>query len=148
MTDNPYQPAPVSNHPQTPGPHPSNLVFGPALALMIITGMWLAAVLLGLAGNIVMLATGNLVPRQGVDMSPTTIAFIQIGVAVFFLLLHSLAMWGAFNMMKLKSYSSARSAAIVAVIPCISPCYILGIPFGIWALVVLSKPHVKQAFES
>ena len=38
-------------------------------------------------------------------------------------------------------------AAIVAMIPRISPCCLLGLPFGIWALVVLSNGTVKAAFR-
>jgi hypothetical protein len=48
----------------------------------------------------------------------------------------------------MKNYSLARSAAIVAVIPLIGPCCVLGIPFGIWALVALGKPGVQEAFSS
>ena len=55
-------------------------------------------------------------------------------------------LFGALKMMRLQSYGWAMAAAILAVIPCISPCCCLGIPFGIWALVVLSKPEVKAAF--
>ena len=32
-------------------------------------------------------------------------------------------------------------------VPCISPCCLLGLPFGIWALSVLNKPHVQAAFK-
>jgi hypothetical protein len=39
------------------------------------------------------------------------------------------------------------AAAIVALIPCFSPCCLIGLPIGIWALVVLSKPEVKSQFE-
>jgi len=39
-------------------------------------------------------------------------------------------------------------ASILAMVPCISPCCLLGIPIGIWALVVLMKPEVQQAFVS
>jgi hypothetical protein len=37
--------------------------------------------------------------------------------------------------------------AITAVLPC-GPCWILGLPVGIWALVVLSRAEVKEAFAS
>ena len=40
------------------------------------------------------------------------------------------------------------TASILAVIPCLSPCFILGIPFGIWALVVINQADVKEAFHS
>ena len=32
-------------------------------------------------------------------------------------------------------------------VPCISPCCLVGLPIGIWALVVLNKPEVKGSFH-
>lgn len=54
---------------------------------------------------------------------------------------------GAMKMRKLESYGFAMTAAILTMIPCISPCCLLGLPIGIWALVVLLKPEVKAAFH-
>ena len=54
---------------------------------------------------------------------------------------------GAAKMQKLQSYQFALTASIVAMVPCISPCCIFGLPFGIWALVVLNKPEVKSQFS-
>jgi hypothetical protein len=39
------------------------------------------------------------------------------------------------------------TAAILALVPCTSPCCLAGIPAGIWALVVLAKPEVKAGFH-
>jgi hypothetical protein len=50
-------------------------------------------------------------------------------------------------MRKLESFGLCMTASILAMIPCLSPCCILGLPFGIWALVVLNKPEVKSAFQ-
>jgi hypothetical protein len=38
------------------------------------------------------------------------------------------------------------AAAIMAMIPC-NCCCLLGLPFGIWALVMLMKPEVKSQFS-
>ena len=38
-------------------------------------------------------------------------------------------------------------ASILAMIPCLSPCCLIGLPIGIWALVILMKPEVKAAFK-
>jgi len=46
----------------------------------------------------------------------------------------------------LKSISIARVGAILTVIPFLSPFVVLGIPFGIWALVLLARQDVKIAF--
>ena len=53
---------------------------------------------------------------------------------------------GGAKMAFMESYSMARWGAILACIPVISPFLIWGIPFGIWALIVLKSPKVKDAF--
>ena len=53
---------------------------------------------------------------------------------------------GAIKMLRLESQGWAKTAAVLAMIPCISPCCVLGLPFGIWAFVALDDPLVKSAF--
>ena len=55
--------------------------------------------------------------------------------------------FGSIGMIRLKGYSGAMIAAILAVIPISSPGMVLGIPFGIWALIVLLRPDVKRRFS-
>ncbi len=55
---------------------------------------------------------------------------------------------GSLKMMSLSSAGWGKTASIFAMIPIISGCCILGIPFGIWALVVLSNPDVKRGFAA
>jgi hypothetical protein len=50
------------------------------------------------------------------------------------------------KMKKLERYGLAMTASILAMLPC-SLCCVLGLPIGIWALVVLMKPEVKSAFH-
>jgi len=59
-----------------------------------------------------------------------------------------LVLIGARKMKRLQSYGFAMTAAIIALIPCVSPCGLLSLPFGIWALVVLLDNSVKAAFRS
>jgi len=54
---------------------------------------------------------------------------------------------GAIKMKKLQGYKNAITISILAMIPVVSPCCLLGLPFGIWSIVVLSKPEVKDAFR-
>jgi hypothetical protein len=54
---------------------------------------------------------------------------------------------GALKMKKLESHAFAMAASILAMLPCVSPCCLVGLPIGIWALVVLNKPEVKSAFH-
>ena len=78
-------------------------------------------------------------PQFGIGISLAQNA-IGIGLAI-------LVLMGGIKMNKLESYSLAMAASIIAVIPCFSPCCLLGIPIGIWALVVLNDPNVKSAFK-
>jgi hypothetical protein len=63
------------------------------------------------------------------------------------LIIDAIIAYGAMKMMKLESYGWALAAAILAIIPCLSsPCIVLGLPFGIWALVVLMNAKVRDGF--
>jgi predicted Zn finger-like uncharacterized protein len=59
-----------------------------------------------------------------------------------------LVIMGAQKMKRLESYGFAMTGSILAMIPCTSPCCLLGLPFGIWAVVVLNSPEVRDAFRS
>ncbi len=52
------------------------------------------------------------------------------------------------RMMSLRNFGLSIAAAVIAMLPCVSPCCCLGLPAGIWALIVLNKPEVKAAFET
>ena len=54
---------------------------------------------------------------------------------------------GALKMKKAQAYGLALTSAILAMIPCISNCCVVGLPIGIWALVVLMSADVKQGFR-
>jgi hypothetical protein len=53
---------------------------------------------------------------------------------------------GAQKMKGLESYGLAIAASILAMLPC-GGCCLIGLPFGIWALVVLCDADVKAAFR-
>jgi hypothetical protein len=68
---------------------------------------------------------------------------------IFQLIISILILTGAIKMLKLRSYQFAFAAAILSVLPCITPCcgWLVALIFGIWSMVVLSKPEVKSRFE-
>jgi len=53
--------------------------------------------------------------------------------------------FGGWHLWRLRSYGLAATAAILAMLPCTPACF-LGLPMGIWALVVLLDPKVRAAF--
>jgi hypothetical protein len=56
-----------------------------------------------------------------------------------------IVLYGAWQMKDLRSQGSAMAASITAMLPC-NLCCLVGLPVGIWSLVVLNRPEVKNAF--
>lgn len=68
-------------------------------------------------------------------------------LGVLSLLVAPVIIFGALQMMKGKKYGLSKTAAILTIVPFTSCCFLIGAPFGIWALIVLSKPDVKAVFN-
>ena len=132
------------------GPDPKAMVMGPAVALLAVAAMDLVMTVFGL----VMGATGFGGPMSFPGGAPPELeewleyltgpagmALNLIGILV-----NALIIWAGVRMMSLRNYGVCMAAAILAVVPCTAPCCCLGIAAGIWALVVLSRSEVKQAF--
>ena len=65
------------------------------------------------------------------------------------LMLPSLAVaYGAWCMRRGVRYRWAVTAAVLAAIPFLGPCVCLGLPLGIWSLVILRQADVRSAFSS
>lgn len=70
------------------------------------------------------------------------IAFAIIGILVAAFIIYS-----SLKMKELSQYGLCMVASILAMIPCINPCCVVGLPIGIWCIIVLTKPEIKEAFQ-
>jgi hypothetical protein len=68
-------------------------------------------------------------------------------VGVLILAVSGVLITGALKMLRLQWYPVCATASIVAMIPW-SPAWLVSLPFGIWACVVLGRPAVVEAFWS
>jgi hypothetical protein len=149
-----------------PAPLPQQQVVAPAIGLLI-TGILQCATLLfilflalqlatPLQGPIVReevsvdVVTKQIVQRQRVEDSPSPgranpLPMLLIAYEIVGWTLSVLLILGALAMLRRSSYRLAQMGAIVALLPC-SIVWLLGLPMGIWALLVLHKPGVEQAF--
>ena len=73
--------------------------------------------------------------------------FVGYGAGVASLLVAPVLIAGGIAMLRGKSLGLARVAAILSVIPVTSCCCVVGIPIGIWALLILKKPEVEAHFR-
>lgn len=110
----------------------------PAIALMVVSILGLVVGSLGLIFDVFLIAV------QGIA---TLELIVRSLWGVLLLISAAFVLFGAIKMKNMKDYGVARAAAIVAIIPFVGPCCLIGIPFGIWAVIVLSKPHVRAAFR-
>lgn len=124
----------------------------PALILMIVGGLYILMSLCGLGGNILGMA-GVMDTSQQVYGDPQMQQFANassgiggiIG-ALIGMCLGGLMVYGGMQMKNLQNYGLAMAGAIAGLIPC-TVCCILGLPAGIYALVVLNDDQVKAAFQ-
>ena len=125
----------------------------PAICLMIVGAIGSVVAAYLLVGNLFGFGTSDPetleklgMPKPFVELSASSgymvivAHFIQLGAALFVVL-------GGMRMMKLRSWGLGFAASIVAMLPCISPCCLLGVPAGAWCLFVLMKPEVKDTFS-
>ncbi len=140
---NPYQTTLVNNQ-------DSDEVKAPALALMIVATISIVMVSLGLVMDIFLLMTGAMEGLDADDRRPipqTTTLIVRMAWGLLLAAASAFVLFGAIKMKDKSNLGLARAAAIAALVPCVGPCCILGIPFGIWALLVLNKPNVKASFR-
>lgn len=148
---NPYQPSQFAPSFGTPGGDREAArakIQTPAIALMVFAIVFAVILLLLLMLN--MLGIGLIAAAapnnpegaqamgQGViGMASSVIGLIVSGVIVF----------GAIKMKNLESRGLAMTAAVLAALPVISPCCLVGLPIGIWCINTMNDPVVKAVYH-
>jgi hypothetical protein len=123
-------------------------VVAPAIALMVVG-------ILGLAFSLLNVVVAIIQPVQPID--PNAPEFIQeiqrqsagplaAVLQSVFLIVNTLIIFGALKMMKLRSWGWAMTSTVLAMVNVGTCCCVVGLPIGIWSVVILSMEDVKQAF--
>ncbi len=154
----PVPPPPQFQDPPIGGPPPPNTamaaqkVKAPAIALMVVAAITFVMQILSIVANLLgisFMSAGDMSQFEGMEgmewMAPLMSGTFAVVTGIVVMAVAALIFFGAMKMKDLQSYGLAMTAAILAIIPCFSFCC-LGIPFGIWALVVLLNKDVKPAF--
>ena len=167
-TTNPFaDPPPQTHDPQNPFQPPSSTawqqapadpavmwkiarsrVAGPAIGMMVYASL---ALLLAVVNTVFAAVIGveeaafGPPPRNEAERIDQQMGFVGVTIAVF--AIYGTLLIGAMQMKRLQSYGLAIAASILAMLPC-SLCCPLGLPFGIWSLVVLFDHNVKMMFGS
>jgi len=143
-------PPPVSPGPPRamPSPNAAQAIAGPATGLLITAVIGGFFVFLSLLFNLFGFSMGAMMAEDAQEQ------FMQwmsggfgIASSVLGLLVAGFLIYASMEMKKLSQWGLAVGASVVAMLPCVSPCCLIGVPVGIWCLVVLTKPEIKTAFR-
>jgi len=111
--------------------------------LLIAGALDCLAVLGAVVGALILLIrtgfSGQLIEFSFLPGSAQLVIVVAMAAYAIFVVL------GAWNLMQLRSYRLAMTGSILALFP-FSPGAIIGVPMGIWALVLMTKEKVKAAF--
>jgi hypothetical protein len=149
----PSTPSPIGA-PSTRGGDAAQQVSGPAIGLIVTAVLGGLAQIAGILFNLLGIGMSGVAASQGGhngEELPAWVNMMSGGVGIVFnvigIIMSVVVFMGALKMKKLQSFTFVMVATIIAMVPCVSPCCWVGLPIGIWALVVLNKPEVKGAFN-
>jgi hypothetical protein len=123
-------------------------VAGPAIGLMVVSGFCILLLSFAVPFDVFLIASGAAARLNRRAMDPTVSVAIRLGWACILLAVSCYVFWGALQMKQLVNFRHAKNAAMIACVPCLGPCCLLGIPFGAWGLTVLGQPGVCKTFEN
>ncbi len=147
MAANPYQSPALAPSGYAGGqsrPFNQTIVVAPAIAMLVVLGINCVVMI----PYLIFYAIGaiGLAKTEQAGDEAAFIGFMIgsiIGVLIF-VVVYVFMLFGAWKMMKLETYWMALTTAILMLFPC-TFCWI-GLPFGIWALIVLCFQDVRRAF--
>lgn len=86
--------------------------------------------------------------KQALRFQTDMPAAVQYGLIAVSLVVFSLVVLGGVRMLQLRARGLVMTAAILVMIPCFtSCCCVLGLPLGIWVVMLINKPEVRSQFE-
>jgi len=134
-------PQPMTNdaHRQISGPATGLLITGILGALLSVTGFIVTIIGTGISSIVV-----DHIPDRYEELIEGTVG---IGISFVGILVAAFIIYASLKMKELTQWELSVAASVLAMIPCISPCCIVGLPIGIWCLVVLLRPEVRAAFH-
>lgn len=118
-------------------------LFGPASILLLMAYSTLITLTMPLVVDIVDVCFFGM----GLAEMHMKVLFSVRGIAQWALLIGgTLGVYSAIQMIRGKQYAVCVIGSCAALIPFLSPCAFFGLPFGLWALVILLQKETRAAF--
>lgn len=138
---NPYQTAPLSSDASlVPERSARHQLLPVAITLLVLS---ILHIVFGLLYFVFAYSVSSAPDVDPMDTHTSTVYSMYFGITMLYSLLLAS---GTFSMMRQGSYMWAMTVCILSLIPMLGPCYFLGVPTGIWGILVLSRPAVRESF--
>jgi predicted Zn finger-like uncharacterized protein len=124
----------------------ASAVAAPAISLIALACLDYVLIIVGLVMGLAGVQPFPTQGGQGPAAAGGTNIVGQILSTIVGLCCATIILLGAMKMKKLEGFGYAMASSILAMLPC-GNCCCFGLPLGIWAIVVLNKPEVKDAFS-
>ncbi len=120
-------------------------LIGPAIGILVASGMILLLALFNLAVGAFMTYQVAASPRIfGPSIAIPGLYLVQF---VWYVAKGVIMLLGGLQLLKMRRFGWSMAGCIAAIAPSCDFCFLIGLPFGIWGLVVLLQPDVKRAFQ-
>lgn len=128
-------------------------VRGPAIALGFTGVLGIGAQLAIALGHTGKMGLGALEAVQRTSATGDVVSVaLQGGLGLAFAVLCGAVGVGlcfaSLRMVRMESWPLAVAASVAAMLPCLSPLCVFGLPAGVWSLLVLYDPNVREAFAA
>jgi hypothetical protein len=146
--NNPYAPQIDAGAP--PPFNPSKIQI-PAISMIVLGGLSILTTAWGVVSALITTPPTDFppdTPEFVIQMSQYTTGPVPAAINAFCMLLALVMLVGGIQMLRVKSRGLATAGAIVSIMNIGSCCCVAGIAIGVWSLIVLQAPEVKQAFAA
>lgn len=117
----------------------------PAILQIVAIVPWMLLGVWGLLRSLLAMVTGR---SPGGEQLPANmvILFAVVGLVLGLVLfaIHAVIILGSVRQLQRRNYVLSHFAAWLSLIPCFSP---MGLPFGVWSLVMLFRDEVQRSFR-
>lgn len=140
--ENPYASPPQAATSVTPRQVVLKQLRPPAIGLLLISGLLLVLYGMNALAIAIPYISGNLELSKALLGSLRPFWFVHLAMCFGSLI----GFYTGIQLLRGRQHSACLIGAILVSLPVISPCFVVGMPFAIWALVVLFRQDTRAAF--
>lgn len=140
-------PPPAPGIPAAPDPQAREKLAVPAILVIVAGALSIPGIIGVLLWNL-LFAGASAMTSSGAGEAGCALlgGGFQILIGLIDMALCGFVIYGGLQLKNLGNWTMALIASILAAIPCCTVCCLIGMPGGIWAIILLLKPEIKAAF--